>query len=188
MTPLKYIDGWVFLLKGLGLQRTTLWASGSFWRGSQLLLINWRAPVTGTIFLSISAQGGGERWREFIFVSKLSSLSLFGVDLFRWWGKVEGIYLIGSRLRSTSLSFFCRQIASFHFPDYEVQKTHKVHIECQVTSICDSFHFCQIEFSSSTLPKISISIKNWEKWLRFSVCPATFFPCIWWNWDKMRNG
>ena len=57
--PLKYINGWVFLLKGLGLQRTTLWASGSFWRRSQLLLINWRAPVTGTIFLSISAQGDG---------------------------------------------------------------------------------------------------------------------------------
>ena len=47
--PLKYINGWVFLLKGLGLQRTTLWDSGSFWRRSQLLLINWRAPVTGTI-------------------------------------------------------------------------------------------------------------------------------------------
>ena len=88
---------------------------------------------------------------------------------FRWWGKVEGIYLIGSRLRSTSLSFFCRQIASFHFPDYEVQKTHKVHTDCQITSICDSFHFCQIEFFFSTLPKISISIQNWEKWLRFSV-------------------
>ena len=57
LEPLKYINGWVFLLKGLKLQRTTLWASGSFWRRSQLLLINWRAPVTGTIFLSISVQG-----------------------------------------------------------------------------------------------------------------------------------
>ena len=64
--PLKYINGWVFLLKGLGLQRTTLWASGSFWRRSQLLLINWRAPVTGTIFLSISAQGAADHRQRYI--------------------------------------------------------------------------------------------------------------------------
>ena len=46
------------------------------------------------------------------------------------------------------------------------------------------FRFCQIEFSFSTLPKISISIQNWEKWLRFPACHASFFPFIWWNWDK----
>ena len=55
--PLKYINGLVFLWKWLRLQRTTLWAYGSFWRRSGWLLINWHAPVTGTISLSISAQG-----------------------------------------------------------------------------------------------------------------------------------
>ena len=54
--PLKYINGWVFLWKGLGLQRTTLWTAGNFWRRSGLLLINWRAPVTGTIFLVTSCR------------------------------------------------------------------------------------------------------------------------------------
>ena len=59
MAGASYINGWVFLWKGLGLQKTTLWTSGSFWRRSGLLLITWRAPVTGTIFVSMSAQGGG---------------------------------------------------------------------------------------------------------------------------------
>ena len=67
---------------------------------------------------------------------------------------MEGIYLIGSRLRSTSLSFFCRQIASFHFPDYEVQKTHKVHTECHITSICDSFVFVKLSFLFASFLKL----------------------------------
>ena len=66
--PLKKISGWVFLLNGLGLFSTTLWACCRFWRRGRELPLNWEAPMVSTIISSFSAQGarfstlGSRRW------------------------------------------------------------------------------------------------------------------------------